>query len=201
MNLGIFGGTFNPIHWGHLVLAETAREQLSLDRLLFIPTFRPPHKPAEALLPGRARLVLITLAIRGNPAFAASDLELRRRGVSYSIETVRTLRAQYPRAALFLVIGADMAAVRWRAWDELTRLCTIVVAGRPQVAALARARGFTPTPKSLVWGFTRLSMPLLEVSSSEIRHRLRAGRSIRYLVPPAVERYIRQHRLYRSIGH
>lgn len=190
MRLGIFGGTFNPIHWGHLVLAEAAREQLSLDRVLFIPTFRPPHKRAEALLSGQTRLTLIRLAIRGNPAFIACDLELRRRGISYAIETVRTLRAQCPRAALFLLIGADMAAVRWRAWDELTRLCTVIVAGRPGAAALARGRGLR-----------RLSMPLLDVSSSQIRRRLQAGRSIQYLVPAAVERYIRQHRLYRRTGH
>ena len=190
MRLGILGGTFNPIHLGHLVLAETARDQLSLDRVLFIPTFQPPHKSAQGLLPGRIRLALIKRAISDHPAFAASHLELRRGGTSYSIETVHALRKRFPRAKLFLVMGTDMLTVRWWAWDQLTRLCTIVVAKRPGMVRFRRRAGVKLLP-----------MPRLDISSSQIRQRLRSGRSIRYLVPPSVERYIRQHRLYHHTGH
>ena len=186
MRLGIVGGTFNPIHLGHLVLAETAREELALDRILFIPTQQPPHKSVRNLLPGTLRLKLVQLAIRDHPGFAASDIELHRHGPSYSIDTVKILRSKLPGAKLFLLIGEDMLSVRWLAWRGLRRLCTIVVASRPGSKA-ARAEA----------GLTRLTMPRLEISSSNIRARVSAGRSIRYLVPAAVERYIRQHHLYR----
>ena len=131
MRLAIFGGTFNPIHLGHLLLAETARETLTLDRVVFIPTRQPPHKRAAELLPGEIRLKLIELAIHHHPAFVCSDIELQRAGPSYSIETARALHGQLPQATLFLLLGADMLTVRWLAWEELKRLCTIVAAHRP----------------------------------------------------------------------
>jgi nicotinate-nucleotide adenylyltransferase len=170
-----------------LVLAETAREACALDRVLFIPTHQPPHKDARSLLAGTTRLKLIQLAIRDHPGFAASDIELKRQGPSYSIETVRTLRRQLPSATLFLLIGQDMLAVPWVSWRELARLCTIVVAKRPG------ARG----PKS-ERGIQWLQMPQLDIASSDIRRRLKAGRSIRYLVPAPVERYLKHHHLYRG---
>ncbi len=189
MRLGIFGGTFNPIHLGHLILAETARETLRLDRVLFIPTGQPPHKPAKDLLPGPARVALLQAAIRDHPAFVVSDIELQREGPSYSIDTVRVLRRQLPQAKLFLLIGEDMLALRWVAWEEIVRLCTIVVARRP-------GAGMPPKKRGMRW----LPMPLVEIASSEIRKRIRAGRSIRYVVPPAVARLIQQRRLYQSGG-
>ena len=217
MRLGIIGGTFNPIHWGHLVLAETARETLALDRVVFIPTRHPPHKRASNLLPGSVRFALVQLAIHDHPNFVASDIELQREGSSYSIDTVRILHQQLPQAKLFLLMGADMLSVRWIAWDELKRLCTVVVAHRPLDSSpgfsrpSARASGFLAEgsrakaregalpgsrPVRREVGLKWLAMPQVEISSTDIRLRLRAGRSIRYLVPPAVERYIREHRLY-----
>ena len=189
MRLGIFGGTFNPIHLGHLLLAETARDTLKLDRVLFIPANQPPHKAAERLLPGPMRLAMVKLAIRDQPAFAASDIELRRAGLSYTIDTVRLIRAQVPAARLVLIIGQDMLGVRWASWSELTRLCTVAVARRRGAAKPARAAG-------IAW----LPMPAIDISSSEIRERLRAGRSVRYLVPPAVERYLRARHAYQQGG-
>lgn len=187
MRLGIFGGTFNPIHLGHLLLAETARDTLRLDRLLFIPARQPPHKPAEHLLPGLVRLRLVTLAIRDQPAFAASDLELRRPAPSFTIDTVRLIRAQLPDAQLFLLIGEDMLKVRWAAWSELKRLCTLAVARRGGRSAAVKSG-------RIAW----LTMPRVEIASTDIRRRLRAGRSIRYLVPAPVERYLRAHHLYKT---
>ena len=189
MRVGMFGGSFNPIHVGHLLLAETAREALRLDRVLFIPANRPPHKAAERLLPGPMRLALVKLAIRDQPAFAASDIELRRAGPSYTIDTVRLIRAQVPQAQLVLIIGQDMLGVRWASWSELTRLCAVAVARRRGAAKPARAA-------TIAW----LPMPAVDISSSEIRDRLRAGRSVRYLVPPPVERYLRAHHAYQEGG-
>jgi len=194
--IGIFGGTFNPIHLGHLLLAETARESLALDRVLFIPAHQPPHKRVRGLLPGPVRLKLIELATRDHPAFVASDIELARPGPSYSIETVRLLRQRLPDAKLFLLVGEDMLAARWLAWDELRRLCTIVAARRRGAPPQASARPAVGGARGVTW----LAMPQVDIASTDIRRRLAAGRSIRYLVPPAVERHILQHRLYRARG-
>ena len=185
--LGVFGGTFNPIHVGHLLLAETAREALNLDRVLFVPTGRPPHKVSRDLPPGSMRLRLIQAALRGHPAFAASNLEIARPGRSYSLDTIRQLRARFPHARLFLLIGQDMLGVRWRGWEAIRRLCTVVVAHRSGSARRRR-------PPHVTW----LSMPQIDISSSEIRRRVRQGRYIRYLVMPAVESLMRRHRLYQG---
>ena len=189
MRIGVFGGTFNPVHLGHLLLAETARDALQLDRVLFIPTRRPPHKRLPGLLDGTVRLRMVRLAIKDHPAFAASDLELQRSGPSYSIDTVTALRCALPDAKLFLLIGQDMLAVRWAAWNELKRLCTVAAVRRP---GSRRAR--------MEQGIRWLDMPPIDIASSDIRARVAAGRSIRYLVPAAVERYIRLHRLYRAVA-
>ena len=188
MKLGIFGGAFNPIHLGHLLLAETAREALALDRVLFIPTRQPPHKSDRELLPGGERLRLIRLAIRDQTAFAASDIELQRGGPSYTIDTVTAIRRQLPEAKLFLLIGQDMLAVRWAAWTKLKRLCAVVA---------ARRHG-SPKPRQQA-GLQWLQMPLMDIASSDIRRRLREGRSIRYLVPGAVERYLKAHHCYQRL--
>ncbi len=187
MRLGIFGGTFNPIHLGHLILAETARETLALDRVLFVPAARPPHKPAPDLLGGAARMRLLRLATRGHPAFQASDVELRRAGVSYTVDTLRLLRRRFPRSTLFLLVGQDVLAVPWRSWKEIVALSTIVAARRPGAPTPRR-------PGPVIW----LDMPPVAITSSEIRRRIRRGRSIRYLVPEAVARHITRHRLYRA---
>lgn len=190
MRLGILGGTFNPIHLGHLVLAETAREQFALDQVWFVPTATPPHKLARALADGRHRLAMVRLAVRGHRAFRACDLEVRRGGVSYTIETIRLLQARHPRARLFLIVGSDMLAVTWYRMRELQRRCTFVAADRPS-SARRRALGLR---------VRRLAMPQLTLSSSMIRARAREGRSVRYLVPSAVANYIARHRLYRRRG-
>ncbi len=187
IRLGIFGGTFNPIHHGHLLLAETARERLQLDRLLFVPTGTPPHKRAAGVLPGPDRMALIEAAIRDQPAFVASDIELQRRGVSYTLDTVTALHTQLPMAKLFLIVGQDMLGVTWKGWAALAKMCTIAAAKRPGAAGGKK-------------GVTWLPMPLVELSSSDIRARVAAGRSIKYLVPPAVERLIRERGWYQKTG-
>jgi len=189
MRIGIIGGTFNPVHHGHLLLAESAREALALERVLFIPANQPPHKPGARLLSGKARLAMLKLAIRDHAGFAASEIELSRPGPSYTLETLQTIRRSMPDAKLFLIIGQDLLRVRWKAWSQIKRLCTVVVAKRPGSRVARKEKG-------VVW----LEMPQVAVSASEIRMRVRAGRSIRYLVPRSVERYIRSHHLYRRNG-
>ncbi len=201
--LGIFGGTFNPIHLGHLLLAERAREQYQLDQVWFIPTAIPPHKSSRDLVSGRERLTLLRLAIRGNPAFRASDLELQLGGVSYSIRTLEHLHRRYPRAKLFLLVGSDMLTVSWHRLDDIARLCTFLVAKRPASRPRASIRKdqahrvVSAVPRTFIRA-KPIDMPQLDLSSSAIRARVHRGTSIRYLVPEAVERYLATHRLYRG---
>lgn len=199
--LGILGGSFNPIHFGHLVLAETAREALGLDRVIFIPAKLPPHKTAAALADGADRLAMVRLAVAGNPAFAVSDMELRRPGVSYTVDTVRALRGKLGAGtSIYFLIGADTISelAAWREVTRLARLCKFVPMSRPgqaspNVAALEQAVGRLPARAILK---RALAMPLIGISSSEIRRRIAEGRTIRYLVPEAVAAYIRRKHLY-----
>lgn len=188
MRLGLLGGSFNPIHHGHLITAVRAAEAASLDRVLFIPTAVSPLKPARGLAPARDRWALLKAAIRGNPLFRASDLELRRGGISYSVDTLRALQAS-TGARLYWILGTDAARLlpRWKSIDEVRRLAEFIVVARP---------GDSIPPK-MSKEHRVVRAPLLDLSSSEIRDRLRNGLPVRYFVPDAVERLIRRKGLYR----
>jgi nicotinate-nucleotide adenylyltransferase len=190
--IGVFGGTFDPPHLGHLALAEWAREALPLDRVLFVPAGAPPHKRG-ARTPVAHRLAMTRLAIRDSAAFAVSTLETRRRGPSYTVDTLRALAAAHPGAHLTLLVGADMFATlgSWREIGAIARLARIAVAARPGVRRV-RAGAWARGGRGVRW----LANPGLEVASSAVRARARAGRSVRFLVPDAVARYIARHRLY-----
>jgi nicotinate-nucleotide adenylyltransferase len=192
VRLGVFGGTFDPPHLGHLALAEWAREELKLTRVLFVPAGTPPHKRAPRT-PVADRLAMVRAALRGNPAFGVETMEARRAGPSYSVDTLRALAARHPGADLWLLVGGDMYASMhtWHEIGAVARLARVAVALRPGVAlpaAAAWARGGL--------GVRRLANPGLEISSSGVRARARAGRSVRYLVPDAVARLIETHGLY-----
>ncbi|MGO8702426.1 MAG: nicotinate-nucleotide adenylyltransferase [Candidatus Brocadiia bacterium] len=201
--LGVLGGSFNPVHLGHLVLAETAREALGLDGVIFIPAKLPPHKRAAPLASGADRLAMVRLAVAGNPAFSASDIELRRPGISYTVDTVRALREKLGAGVqIYFLIGMDTVAelTAWREVARLARLCRFVPLSRPghanaDAAALERAVGRLPARAILK---RAVAMPLIGISSSEIRRRVAEGRTIRYLVPDPVAAYIRRKRLYGS---
>lgn len=188
--IGVFGGAFDPPHMGHLQLAESAREQLRLDEVRFIPAGRPPHKPSDRMTPPKARLAMTRLATRGNPAFRVSAQELERGGTSFTVDTLRAIAAAEPGARLFLLVGADSLddLPGWREPEAIRRLATVAVAGRSGARARPRRGG------SSVW----IDFPWTDLSSTLVRRRARAGRSLRYLVPDAVARYIARHRLYRS---
>jgi nicotinate-nucleotide adenylyltransferase len=185
--LGILGGSFNPIHHGHLIVATRMAEDLDLERVLLVPAAVAPLKDPGELAPARDRWEMLRRAIRGNPLFEACDLELRRGGVSYTVDTLRELHRRRP-ADYRLILGADAARLlpRWKEAAEVLRLARPAVAARP-------GHGTVPgLPKKDI-----VEVPLLEISGTEIRDRVRRGLSIRYLVPDPVERYIRRRGLYR----
>lgn len=190
--LGIFGGTFDPPHVGHLALAEWAREHLQLDRVLFVPAGTPPHKRDARRTSAKNRLGMTRAAVRGNPAFAVSTIETTRHGPSYTVDTVAEIAASHPGVELWLLMGADMYATfgTWREPHVIANQARIAVALRPGAKAPKRVRGVEG--QRLEW----LGNPGIEVSSSAVRDRLKAGRSARYLVPDSVARYIARHGLY-----
>ncbi|MCP4002832.1 MAG: nicotinate (nicotinamide) nucleotide adenylyltransferase [bacterium] len=210
MNLGILGGTFNPIHQAHLRLGEEAREALGLDRLLFIPAGDPPLKHSN-IAPGRHRLALLELAIGTNPAFETCDLELRRDGPSYTVDTLEVLRERHADSRLWFVMGADTLPDldKWHRPERLFELASFAIASRPGFAQsplehmptrFARAFRKIETGWMHESGneLRRIEFTPLQISASEIRRRIRAGLSVRYLTPDEVIDYLRKHSLYSS---
>lgn len=200
MRLGLYGGTFDPVHLGHLLLAEQCREQCALDEVWLIPAHQSPHKVGQTLTPGKARLEMLQLATAGLGRFVVSDLELRRGGPSYTVETLQQLHDDDPRRELFFLIGADSLRdlPTWREPRRIAELATLVAVNRgdrplPDMAALTAALG-----EEIARRVRLVTMPGLDLSSSDIRHRIRTGRSIRFMTPRAVEAYITQHQLYRD---
>ncbi|WP_397569663.1 nicotinate-nucleotide adenylyltransferase [Schlesneria sp. T3-172] len=198
MRLGIYGGTFDPIHYAHLVLAEQCREQCRLDEVWFVPAALPPHKLTSNISSARARFDMIELAIAGHPEFRISRIELDRVGPSFTVTTLEQLKSQDASRDLFLLIGADSLndLPQWREPRRILELATVVAVNRgdrplPGTQALRQAVG--PIVDERV---TFVSMPGSDLSSTEIRKRVREGQSIRYLVPRAVEMYIRENHLY-----
>lgn len=203
MRLGIFGGTFDPIHLGHLILAEHCREACRLDRVLFIPAGQPPHKSERQITPGKQRLEMVDLAIVGHSALAASSIELDRQGPSYSAETLSEVARQNPEAELFFLMGSDSLAdlPLWYQPARIAALATLVVATRPgaalpDVTAIRGVIGDTAAERLLQH---IVEIPLIQISSSSIRARVSAGQSIRFMVPRAVECYIQTHGLYKGL--
>jgi nicotinate-nucleotide adenylyltransferase len=190
--IGVLGGTFDPIHMGHLVLAEQVKERLKLDGIIFIPCFRSPHKTRQKLSPAKDRLHMIRLALQGNPSFSVSEIELKRKGVSYTIDTLRELRKLHPGSETYFLTGSDVVNElnTWKDPEEIFRLVRMVIAIRPGFDQINRENRFVK--KSIVVKITGL-----DISSSELRKRVKRGESIKYLVPVKVEQYIRKKRLYR----
>jgi nicotinate-nucleotide adenylyltransferase len=214
--VGILGGTFNPVHYGHLAASEEVLERLNLDVVLFIPSHLPPHKKEEEIPSAIQRLEMVRIAIAGNPHFAASDIEVRRGGSSYSVDTIVQLRALYPGARLFFLTGIDsfLEIQTWHQWERLLSLCVFVVLSRPGYRfsdllkidfmknslkelesldrrdieeAVIRSAGFTIH-------LSRISQ--YDISSTDIRKRIRQGKSVKYLLPEPVEHYIIKNELY-----
>jgi len=187
LRLGLFGGTFDPPHLGHLVVAQDVVDALRLDRLLFVPAGVPPHKLGRRISPAETRLEMVRAVTAGNPAFEVSDAELSRVGPSYTVDTLAYFRQLYPDAEIFFVLGADQAAAfdTWREPEKVASLANLVV--------LAREGIQVPDGE-----FVPVHVTRLDISATGIRGRVREGRSIRYLVPDEVRKIIESNRLYRA---
>ncbi|MBN2292459.1 MAG: nicotinate-nucleotide adenylyltransferase [Pirellulales bacterium] len=200
MRLGLFGGTFDPVHLGHLILAELCREKCRLDEIWFLPASVPPHKSDSWLTPAETRIEMLKLAVTGNEHFAVNRYEVDRGGVNYTVNTLRHFHAELPEAQLFFLMGADMLhdLPNWRESTAICELATIVSVRRaglpePEFGNLTQVASTEQIEK-----FRRhqVEMPAIEISSTDIRQRVRQGHTIRYLTTPAVEQFISTHGLY-----
>ena len=197
MRLGIFGGTFDPVHYGHLLAAEQCREQCRLDEVWFVPAAVPPHKTGVEISPGKARAEMLELAVAGLPQFRVSRMELEREGPSFTVDTLTELRRDDSSWELFLILGADSLAdfATWREPRRIAELATIVAVNRgrvtPEVNAAAGQLGREFQARVQV-----VEMPAVDLASTDIRRRVREGRSIQFMTPRAVDLYLRQHNLY-----
>jgi nicotinate-nucleotide adenylyltransferase len=198
--LGILGGSFNPVHNGHLLLAQTALEVFDLNRVLFMPCAIQPHKPPAMLAPAAHRAAMIEAAILDNLSFDLLDIELRRGGVSYSVDSLREIRTLHPHADLFFLIGADTLGDLhgWKDIYTVLDMCTFAVFARPGYDAKTLRPDLLglapPWPERLLQNVC--TMRQIDISASDIRHRVAEGLSIRYLVPQAVEMILMEHHLY-----
>lgn len=200
MRIGIFGGSFDPVHYGHLLLAELCRESCRLDEVRLVPAAVPPHKQDQGRAADEHRVAMLELAIGAHPQLQVWDVELKRGGVSYTVDTLRALREAQPNDELFFLMGADSLydLPNWREPKEICELATIVVVDRPgsnpvDFDVLSKIT----TPERLdSFRSNLVTMPQLEISSSEIRQQVGSGRSIRFQTPRAVEKYIETAKLY-----
>jgi nicotinate-nucleotide adenylyltransferase len=189
--VGVFGGSFDPVHNAHVALARLALEQLQLDEVRWIPVGQPSQK-TRVLSDGTDREAMVRLAIAGEPRFVVDRTELRRRGTSYTLDTVRELAAAEPATQWVLILGQDQYAGlhTWRDWRELVAMVTLAIANRPDAEPVVNAQ-IARFPHQMV------SLPMMDVSSTEVRRRVAAGEPIAELVPEAVARYIERRQLYR----
>ena len=196
MRIGVFGGTFDPIHMGHLIVAEDARAALELDKVLFIPAGQPWFKSYRRITETHHRLAMVRLAVEGNPSFDVTDIEIARTGPSYTVDTLAELREQYPDAEFIVILGVDALREidRWHQPRKLFELASVVGMARPGTAInLSVLHAAIPGSSSRI---RLLDSALIDISGTEIRRRVAEGHSIRYRVPAAVERYIRENGLY-----
>ncbi len=195
--VGLLGGSFDPVHNGHLQTARTALERCHLQRVVWMPGATPPHKRGRQLADAEHRLAMLRLALAPEPRFELSRLEIDRGGVSYTIDTLTTLRSVHPDWDLWLILGMDSLRdlPTWYRATEVVDLCTVVTVARPGVAAPEDLPGLTPAQQARL-RCHHLTERVLDLSSTEIRTRIAQRRSIRYLVPDAVATYIQAHQLY-----
>lgn len=189
--VGILGGTFDPPHLGHLLIAQEVQERLKLDQVFFIPAALPPHKKKVKISPAWHRLQMVKLAVKNNPKFKVLNLELKRKGASYTVDTLKDLTRRYPGTHFFLILGIDNLKYikNWKEPEEIFKLAKVIFVPRP---------GYRNSKdKSRVKTGNFLKLPDIDISSSDIRKKVKKGMSIRYLVPEKVLRYIQRHNLYK----
>lgn len=193
MDIGLFGGSFNPPHIAHLIVAEIVRDQFTLDEVWWIPNASPPHKRNRNLVEVEHRMEMTRLAVESNPNFRVSDVEVKREGVSYTVDTIRTLQETHPKTDFGLIIGSDSLDyfAEWHEPDEILDRVPLIVYKRPGALESVALPRYANRVRYV-------AAPMMEVSGTEIRARCRKGRSIRYLVPESVRTYIEARGLYRD---
>jgi nicotinate-nucleotide adenylyltransferase len=200
--IGVFGGTFDPVHLGHLVVAEQCREQGRLDEVWFVPAFQSPFKLDRHVAPFAQRVEMLALAIAGQPAFRIEQVEKGRPGPSYTSDTLHELHQRHPDRDLFFVVGSDVlpSFPQWHEPVRIVELATLLIVARPQWPLMKadELHGALHLPASVPLRHQVVQVPMIDLSSTELRHRIAEGRSIRYLVPRAVECYIQDKKLYQE---
>ena len=202
MRIGIFGGAFNPVHNGHMSLAENYFGSLCLDKLIFVPTAFPPHKTSQFLVSGQDRVNMLTLAVKGRQGFEISTIEFERQGKSYTYDTLIELRKSYPDDEFFLIIGADQLFNfhLWYRYKDILEMVTLCTAARDDENQKAQMLSYAESLDGLDMSRFYLSQAeVVRVSSTELRDRIGNGESISHLVPEAVEKYILETRLYNNV--
>ena len=188
MKVGILGGTFNPVHIGHLILAEEAREKLGLGKIIFVPANLPPHKDNGDIADAGKRLEMLKLAVKGNKHFGVSDIEIKRQGRSYTIDTIREFKKKYPSEELYFIIGSDLLKYldAWKDLNEINKMVKFVAATRPGYPL-----------ESIPSYIETLKIRAVDVSGFEVRECIKENKSFRYLVPEAVFNFINKKKLYK----
>jgi nicotinate-nucleotide adenylyltransferase len=198
--IAVFGGTFDPVHLGHLIMAEQCRDQAALDQVWFVPAARPPHKLDRPLTPFERRVEMIQLAIAGNSAFRVEEMEKDRTGPSYTVDTLEELHRQHPDVSWHFLLGSDSLPefLRWRQPQRIVALASLLVVARPNnpIMPVEEFQRQLALPAGVRLRLQLIESPLIDISSRELRRRCRRGRSIRYMVPRAVEAYIADKQLY-----
>ncbi|MDB4533845.1 nicotinate-nucleotide adenylyltransferase [Vicingaceae bacterium] len=201
MKIGIFGGSFDPVHYGHLIMAEQCREYAALDQVWFVPTAKQPLKPDGPQSGNKQRLEMLKLATAGHSGFRVSSVEIDRGDVSYTIDTLKEIKQQRPHDDLFLVLGADSLAKfnQWKEPDEICNLAIPLVVRRPGTnVSFETMNQFMNNARFEMAAKCQIESPLIEISSTQLRKSISEGRSVRYQLPRAVEKFIETNKLYAS---
>jgi len=198
-SMGIMGGTFDPVHYGHLVIAECARHEFKLNKVVFVPCGSPPHKKDHVITGAMHRYRMVELAVAGNPHFETSRVEIDRAGPSYAIDTLKIFQNMYgPETELYFITGADaiVEILTWKRVDEVMGLCSFIAATRPGYSLPQLNKAIGTLPPDFQKKIFAFEIPGIAVSSTEIRQRVQAGQPIKYLLPEAVEQYIFEQETY-----
>lgn len=198
MRIGVLGGTFDPVHYGHLLVAETCREQLGLNEVRFIPAAVPPHKLEERITDGHARADMLKLAVSGYPEFIVDRRELKRTGPSFTVDTLTELHGEFPGAEIFFLMGADSLRdlLTWRDPSRIAQLATLVACNRPGLPPILPSQIVEWVGEEIAPRVISVQIPGTDLSATELRQRARSGRSLRFRTPRAVEAYIQHNAIY-----
>jgi nicotinate-nucleotide adenylyltransferase len=198
MRIGVLGGTFDPVHYGHLLVAETCREQLGLNEVRFIPAAVPPHKLDERITDGHARADMLKLAVSGYPEFIVDRRELKRTGPSFTVDTLTELHGEFPGAEIFFLMGADSLRdlLTWRDPSRIAQLATLVACNRPGLPPILPSQIVEWVGEEIAPRVISVQIPGTDLSATELRQRARSGRSLRFRTPRAVEAYIQHNAIY-----